>query len=385
MNPAPAPALSQASRLAEMNHWGDPLADEAVEDLAALPAAQRDGLLNRFLENGLVGVKEAPESWCRLADQAEYVPYWVDWKTMNVGSRAFLRAGGLGMVCLTCYVTPLFYCLSNGNKALTFSGNLTRRAARRGRETARFVIETCLPNNLRRHGDGFKVTLRVRLMHAQVRRMIALSGRWDYEQHGMPISQVYMAAMMSLLSAQWIEGLRMLGVRLTPDEEEGMMQLWRYSAYLIGVHPELIFSTRQEANRFWNLVLEQEPAPDDDARGLVHAILQTIPEVMGLEGKTRAHMAAFSEGVAVAMLGPRLARDLQLPQTWWRHAPKLMRGLVPLWELAERLVPATKKFAQFHGTQLWLRMAEFPPQGGLEMFAPGHSHGTEFIRRPPRG
>jgi hypothetical protein len=80
-------------------------------------------------------------------------------------------------------------------------------------------------------------------------------------------------------------------------------------------------------------------------------------------------MFTFAEGLAVSMMGPQLSNQLRLRKTVWRNAPILLRGLIPLWELTERVFPPSKKLAQFHGTNLWLAMAEFPPQGGLEMFA----------------
>lgn len=377
-------ALGQAERLVEFKQIGDPLADAAVADLSNLPKEEREQFLQRILNEGATTGANMPESWRRLLEQMEHVPYWVDWKTLNKGSRAFLRAGGVGMFALSCYVTPLFYCLSNGNKALSFSGNLTKRAARRGRETARFVIETCLPGNLQRHGDGFKITFRVRLMHAQMRRMIAQSGRWDYERYGVPINQVYMASMMSLLSGHWVEGLKHLGLRLTADEEEGVMQLWRYSSYLIGVDPELGFATRQEALRYYELASKQDPPPDDDARELVRSILVSVPEVMGMTGKSARRMEDFCEGLAVSMMGAQLADQLELKRTYWRHFPHLSRCFIPVLDTLGNVFPPAKRLAQFHGTKLWLSMAEFPPQGGLEMFAAARSQAddTAHFRKP---
>lgn len=374
------PEPDQAERLRRFHHFGDPLAEAAVEDLAAMPAAERDVFVHRALNEGISFLRDGPESWLRLMEQVSHVPFWVDWKTLSRASRTFLRAGALGMFCLGTYVTPLFYALSIGNKPLTFSGGLTNRAARRGRETARFVIETCLPNSLRRDGDGFKITLRVRLMHAQMRRMISRSGKWDYNALGVPINQVYMASMTSLLSAHWMEGLQRMGLRISSQDEDAMMQLWRYSSYLMGVHEELLFASKEEALRFMNMVLSQEPAPDPDAHDLVDALLKAVPEVMGLTGKQAARMHATLEGLAVYLLGPKMSEQLRLKKTLWRYFPMLLRGVVPVWEAAEKLIPVLKKVAQFHGTTLWLQMAEYPPQGGLEMFArgsgPDHTSGT---------
>jgi hypothetical protein len=80
-------------------------------------------------------------------------------------------------------------------------------------------------------------------------------------------------------------------------------------------------------------------------------------------------MHGFCEGLAVSMLGAELAQQLKLKRTWWRHAPRLLRVAIPVWSMLERAFPPFRRYSQLHGTRLWLDAAEFPPQGGLEMFA----------------
>lgn len=371
---APTTHLDQGERLRRFRLMGDPLADAAVADMAAYPGGQH-ALLNRVLEEGIGAVPDAPESWKALFRQADHVPYWVNWKVMNQASRVFLNAGVLGMFTLCCYVTPHFYCLSTGNKALSYSGDLFKRAPRRGRETARFVIETCVPNNLQREADGFKVSLRVRLIHAHARAMILRTGKWDMEKWGMPISQHYMAAMNAQLSMGWIEGLRKLGFRLNAAEKESIIQLWRYSAYLSGIDSELQFATFEEAQRFWRLLLSQEPPPDEDARQLVAATLAAVPEVLGLQGRSHHLIHQLCRGLACSMMEKELGRQLQLPRTAWSWMGTLSRGVMPLLRLVDSLVPPVNRMFQYYGTSLWLHLAEFPPQGGLEMFT--HSAARE--------
>ncbi|MFM1942934.1 MAG: hypothetical protein RI897_1916 [Verrucomicrobiota bacterium] len=366
---SPCTFIKQAERLPRFRLMGDPLADAAVADLHKVPSGSGE-LISRVLEGGIDSVPEAPESWRELFHQVDHVPYWVNWQVLNRASSIFLKAGGLGVFALGCYVTPLFYRLSRGNKALAFSGDLHKRAGRRGRETARFVIETCLPHNLQRQADGFKVTLRVRLMHAHVRMMILKSGRWDDAQNEMPISQCYMAAMNVLLSMGWIRALRQLGFRLCREEEESIIQLWRYSAYLSGIDPELQFGSFDEAAHFWELVLQDEPPPDEDSRALISALLAAIPDGFGMQGKAAERMHAFCCGLSSALLGKELSRQLELKRTPWRFAAPVLRGIVPAWRLLDGWFPPVHRWSQYWGTHLWLNLSEYPPQGGLEMFAP---------------
>lgn len=363
--------LNQDERLSRFRLMGDPLADAAALDLMRLPKREGQGdLLNAILENGIESVPDAPESWKELFHQVDHIPYWVNWSVMNQASQVFLKTGLLGMLTLGCYVTPLFYRLSRGNKALSFSGDLHKRAGRRGRETARFVIETCMPHNLQRDADGFKVTLRVRLIHAYVRAMILKSGRWDMEQYGMPISQSYMAAMNALLSMGWIEGLKHLGFRLSREEEESIIQLWRYSAYLSGIDSELHFGSFQEARHFWCQILKEEPPPDGDSRQLIDSILTAIPEAFDLQGRSFVTMHSLCRGLAYSMIGEELGRDLNLVKTPWRHATFFARRVVPIWRWLGQRSATVRRWSQYYGTTLWLNQSEFAPQGGLEMFAP---------------
>lgn len=364
-------SLSDAE-FAQLLQIGDPLADAAAAELAQLSPGVRESLLTSVLDHGITPGQEIPEGVRRWIEQMEEVPDWVDWDRLLNGSRAFLRAGAVGLFALSCCVTPQFYCLANGNKALSYSGNLHKRAARRGRETSRFVIETCLANNLRRDGDGFKITMRVRLMHAQVRRALSAAGRWNQQELGVPINQVYMASMSALLCARWIDSLAHLGLRFSPEEVDGMMQLWRYSSYLMGVQDPLVFETKAAADIFLAQVERLEPPPDDDARELVQAILDAVPAVLGLSGIQHQRMYDLCEGLAYSLLGEKLAEQLQLKRTLWRHAPLISRVCVPIWDLIARYSPRARKLGQYHSMNLWLGLAEFPQQGGLTMFTVSH-------------
>ena len=54
-------------------------------------------------------------------------------------------------------------------------------------ETARFVTAVAAPGGLRAGASGWQISVHVRLMHAQVRRLLGQSGRWDRAQWAEPI------------------------------------------------------------------------------------------------------------------------------------------------------------------------------------------------------
>jgi hypothetical protein len=64
--------------------------------------------------------------------------------------------------------------------------------------------------------------VKVRLMHAQVRRMLMKSERWKSAQWGLPITQHDMARTTLLFSLSVLEGLRAFGVKCE-ELDDGMV------------------------------------------------------------------------------------------------------------------------------------------------------------------
>ena len=58
-----------------------------------------------------------------------------------------------------------------------------------------------LPDALKRQGDGWKLSVRIRLVHARVRRLIRTSGDWDEAVYGAPLSAAHLALASANFSA----------------------------------------------------------------------------------------------------------------------------------------------------------------------------------------
>jgi hypothetical protein len=203
---------------------------------------------------------------------------------------------------------------------------------------------------LRRDAEGFAITVKVRLMHAQVRRLLWRSGRWNGDDWGTPINQVYMAGTNLALSAILLEGLERLGARFSHDEGEALLHLWRYSGYLTGVHPELLCSTRGDARWLGELIFDSQAVPDDDSRALVNALMSSsfLP---WLDGYGWWKSAAY--GLSRALIGDRLADALGYPKTPWRLAMPASRPLVFLGDSLLRMAPPRRSRATDVGTKAW--------------------------------
>ncbi|MCB8839419.1 oxygenase MpaB family protein [Aurantimonas sp. VKM B-3413] len=338
----------EVARFAHFLHEADPLADNLVEALGRQPAGRGRRLLDTALDQGLETVDTPPAAMIELFQQVDRVPPWVDWDMIDRGGSIFLRSGGLGIAALSLLALPLTYSSGVGTKPLVFTGHLLRRAPRRLAETARFAVETSRPGGLRRFGQGFKFTIKVRLMHAQVRRLLGRSGRWNPEW-GAPINQAFLAGTNFAMSLGLIEGVRQLGFRVTRNEAEALLHLWRYSGYLMGVDQQLLCSTEAEGRRLGLAIFAVGAPVDADSRALVKALMTAnyFPEYeVGWRG-------AAAYGLSRALIGHELADMLGYPKNRWHWAVAATRPLVSAGWLVQRAVPRGEAWATDLGGRIW--------------------------------
>jgi hypothetical protein len=131
------------------------------------------------------------------------------------------------------------YVSAGITKTLVATGELERMAPRRIAETSKFVDDVYNSKTLGRSSDGFKSTIRVRIMHAFVRRKLLRAG-WDVQRWGVPINQADMAGTVLSFSISYLLGLRMLGFVITRRERHALINLSRYFGRLHGVEDALL-------------------------------------------------------------------------------------------------------------------------------------------------
>jgi hypothetical protein len=344
----------------------DPLADAVAAAFAQRSAGGGRRMLETALAQGIDAVDDPPAALVDLFKQLDTVPLWVDWDRVDRGGAVFLRSGALGIAVLNLFSLPIMYSSSGGNKPLVFTGHLLRRAPRRLAETARFVLVSSRPGGLRRFAEGFKITVRVRLMHAQVRRLLWRSGRWKPEW-GEPVNQLYMAGTNAALSAGLIEGMQRFGFRISNEDAEALLHMWRYSGYLSGIDPELLISTRAEGRVIGELIRDAEGPPDDDSRALVVALM-TASYHPKLEGARWP--AKISYNISRKLIGDELADALGYPPSRWSWAVGATRPLFASAAAAQRMIPGARGVATKIGTLLWDRMIEQVLAGTQAEFHP---------------
>jgi hypothetical protein len=317
----------RVDRLAPYLWRSDEAADAAIATL--MPGKAGDAIVGAAMEGGRDGV---PEALVELVEDCRRVPPWLEWDRIDRGGRLLLRTGILGGIVLGARSLILGYASPAGNKPLVMSGRLREAAGPRLHETSRFVQAIIRPGGVRPGHDGWRITLRVRLMHAQVRRMILASGRWRADEWGHPINQHDLVATSLLFSVVTLGGLRAFGVDISQQESDDFMHLWRWVAWLMGVDEQLIPVTEAEAFRLGTLIADTQGPPDEDSRLLTSALLEsgTIhPDAVERERAKKT--LGLGRAICRHMVGDALADQLGLPKTRERYflppAIAAIRGL----------------------------------------------------------
>ena len=368
----------RVDRLGRYLGVGDDLADRTIEAISELPSGEGWKMFERGIRAGARSIPDAPLPMRELLEYAEHVPAWVDWETCDRGGALLMRAGPLGGAVLGARSLVLGYASPGGNKPLVFSGRLKEQAARRVNETARFVQAVCRPSGMRPFAEGWQITLKVRLIHAQVRRMIMKTGRWRTEDWGIPANQHDMAGTMLLFSVSIIDGLRKLGMGISPEEAERYVHLWRWIGRVIGVHEDVLPGSEAEAMRLAELIAATMGEPDQDSRDLVKALFEGAYE----NAKTRKERrdaernVIFGRLICRELIGDELADKLGVPRTTMRYAMPMMKRFISSASRVTRAVPFAERSALEIGTRYWDRVVEVGLQGATYEFGLPHRLGS---------
>jgi hypothetical protein len=272
-------------------------------------------LFDRALTRGIDSVPEAPEPLRAFFVRIEAVPDWVDADLLRRGQRA-LRAGGADGMYVARDVSLLGgYQFSGFNKTLLRTGALEKGSNARFAETNQWALDVIADGELIPHGVGYQSTIRVRLIHAFVRRHVAAMADWRADDWGLPVNQTDMAA--TLVGALLAPPLGAMGMGLltAPADLDAIAHVTRYVGWLIGVEDEWLPHSFRDGIRVLYHTLTALSSPDESSKQLAMPMVddplkwhyRTIP---GLRRRI-ARLQHLS--IASGYLGPRAMRTLGLP------------------------------------------------------------------------
>lgn len=219
----------------------------------------------------------------QLWTEAHTVPSWVDWASVARGQDVFYRYGGPALTGLA------FQSLLGGMGAarvvevLARTGGFSTRVARhRLFETTQFILQvTQSLHSIQSGGAGHASAIRVRLLHAAVRRRIMKLAQerpdyYDVSRLGVPINDLDCIATIGTFSATLLYlSLPRQGIFVTRQEAADYTHLFRYVAHLMGT-PTEHFETPQKAKTIMEVLLLYEVNPTETSKVLAHNVIKCL-------------------------------------------------------------------------------------------------------------
>jgi ER-bound oxygenase mpaB/B'/Rubber oxygenase, catalytic domain len=263
------PDETQWAELGDALWRGDPLADDVVSWLHREGMATARPKLERAIKLGLATVPDAPIELQRFMCAVEQPPAWLDADLMRQGARFIHSTGRFGMMVLRDAGLMAGYQAGAINQTLLMTGALQRGAQRRMAETTAWWMDCTEEGGPLPGSKGYQTTLHVRAMHALVRGSVRKHPQWDADELGLPINQVDMQATYLGFSVVYLLALRATGVIVTMQDAHGVMHLWRYIGWLMGVDDSLLFKDEMAARMglYHNLISQAPPDASSVALG----------------------------------------------------------------------------------------------------------------------
>ena len=292
----------------------DPVCDEMVARLDAVPQRDADRFIRAAIENpDDPALRDAPAAVHTFIEELETVPGWVDYGDFAGGIRAFHRdssaclAAMLGGVLVEGFSTSIA-------KSFFITGRLRDQGVRRLRQNNRHMIEILLPGGLETRGDGWRLSVRIRLVHAKVRQLLNDSDEWDTAAAGVPISAAQVGYALTSFSARMLQHMKSLGASYDVAERDGFMAVWRYSGYLMGIPETILYRDYDDALELFRVGGLCEPDPGVECVVLANSLVNSAPVVAGItDPAARRKLARYVFMVSRAMIGDPMADSLQYP------------------------------------------------------------------------
>ena len=292
----------------------DPLADAAAEALAELDRVQSSRIIAEFVNCADPDAwPDAPAAVRRLFEEATTPPDWLDPAALAPAVRMFHRntkwvlAGMLAGVLVEGFST-------NISESFFITGRIRDQGVRRLQQNNRHMVEIFMPGGLERYGDGWKLSVRIRIVHAHVRLLLKSSEDWDAGAWGAPLSAAHVGYAITAFSARLLKHMRSLGAGFSDEEAASFMATWRYSGHLMGIPESILFHGETDALRLFEIGGMCEPAPGASSAVLANSLVNSAPLVVGINDPAeRQNLAKYVYKVSRCLIGDAMADQLNYP------------------------------------------------------------------------
>ena len=356
---------------------GDPEADAVIEQLAPLGQEKATQFFRAALDKRDASVlQEAPPLVRDFFARMESPPDWLDLSALTPACRMFHRNSRLVLGAFVGGVLVEGFS-TNISKSFFITGRVRDQGIRRLKQNNRHLIEIFMPGGLERDGDGWKLSVRIRMVHAQIRRLLKHSEDWDTGSWGVPLSAAHLGFAITAFSARLLKHMKTLGAEYNDDERKSFMKVWRYSGYLMGIPETILFRDEQDALKLFEIGLMCEPPPALESIVMANSLINSSPLIIGVENPAvRRALAKQVFNISRALIGDTLADGLMYPAgstlgvlPWHRLQERCYR-------LVEKILPGRAQSNNFTRFTSLLEASMFD-EAGITYRLPDHVYAEE--------
>ena len=307
----------QAANYLKHTLVGDPLLDAMPQELADMPRSEVTRFIQAGMDQDLDVMRHAPKVLRDFfVDYPPPDPPWLDYEAFKPGVRKFQKDSGLILSGFAAGV------LVDGfgtliSKSFVHTGRVFEHGVRRLQQNNRHFVDIFFPGGLERQGDGWKLTVRIRLIHAQMRHLLNASEEWDREAWGVPLHGAHLGYAAACFSARTIVHAESVGVSFTQEEKDSICAIWRYTAYIMGIPEQITFKSYAEALEMHKVGNTCEPPMTEESIIMANALINSAPLVAGVTDRAQRRTMVEREiyPVSRAPIGNDLADRLRFPKT----------------------------------------------------------------------
>ncbi|MEZ4892001.1 MAG: oxygenase MpaB family protein [Saprospiraceae bacterium] len=357
-------------QLDELRQIGDPLADEAIEQIVAEKGAKEAGeIFNLLIRRIELPISELPESLHLYLAESAKMPVWVDWEKVKLANELFLDHGPKFLVFLYFKSLPLLYSCANGAQVLVQTGRLSGKVdtqdifTRRIAETGQFLLDVMAPGALEHGGKGVQTIQKIRLIHASIRYFVGKNNTWDSNTLGVPVNQEDLAITLTTFSSVITDALEQIGITESPARIEAYQHTWAVIGYLLGIREAMLPTSPIESRNLMNKILERQSAGSEAGTQLTSALLgfakpffpaeaQNTPILImqHLIGEERSTMLGVSHrpGCLGILLPEVISRIFKLGEKLEDRIKEPLKVFIDVisWQMMEQMVQFFDKYKQ---------------------------------------
>lgn len=266
---------------------GDPVADKVV---ASIIKGEDKTIINELFDAMQVNSDVVPDHFPDYIKEyfslRRELPEWADHNKIKMGQKLFSAYGSEMCLMLFCKALPQCYSCAKGVQVMYKTERFVEKKdgsfdsfTRRLVETAQFVINVMAEGGFEANGRGIITAQKISLIHAMIRHYVKKSD-WDLEYLGEPINQEDLIGTLMSFGALVLDGLKLLNIDMTKEQEDAYIHCWKVAGYIVGVQEDLLPDNADEGREIAYKVFNTQKGYCPESEVLITSLMNYMEYII---------------------------------------------------------------------------------------------------------